>query len=132
MIMKDLSIYQGNNENKKTGAVVCTFTPELIAQAGVATGEKVLIGKLPDNAIIVNSYLVVEEDMTGYSANVEIGRHSVSFDMATKGVTHETCLIQPTTRDVTATITHSKGKKGKASIVFEYISLDYTDGTFAG
>lgn len=133
MAKKDLSKFLGNNKKYNNSAMVATLTPALLKEAGVKSGDQIIIGKLPANVVITGAYLVVTEAMPGFSLAANVNGDSDNLDFTSVCSTLQSAVTVSRTKvitDVYGTITMGTGTTGEAHLVVEFIELQGYNGTF--
>nr|DAS91420.1 MAG TPA: hypothetical protein [Caudoviricetes sp.] len=131
----DISQYLGNNKKNIIAAAVGTVKIAALKETGVASGDKIVLTKIPANSLITGVTLVVKEGATGGNVNLDVNGASVAFDMGTAGVTAQASWVPTVTKDlveVTGDVTMGASKVGEGCVVIHFVELEGYTGTFVG
>ena len=131
----DLTPFLGNNKKHSASAAVGTVKVSAIKEAGVESGDTVVLTKVPANAVITGVTLVVKEAATGTSVSLNVNGATVAFSLATAGVTNAASFAPTLTKDVveiTGVATLGATNVGEGCVVVNFTPLDTFEGMFVG
>lgn len=131
----DFTSFLGNNKKHSVSASVANVKISALKEAGVETGDTVVLTKIPANSLITGVTLVVKEGATGGNVNLNVNGASVAFDLGTVKVTPQATFVPTVTKDiveVTGVVTIGAANVGEGYAVISFVPLDTFDGMFVG
>ena len=134
-ITVDFTAYLGNNKKNIVSAAVGTVNIAALKDAGVASGDTVVLTKIPANSLITGVTLIVTEGATGGNINLEINGASVAFDLSTAAVSPQASFVPTVTTDVVdvkGVLTMGSSRVGQGYAVIHFVELSGYNGTFVG
>ena len=131
----DFTPFLGNNKKHTVSAAIANVKISALKEAGVETGDTVVLTKIPANSLITGVTLVVKEGATGGNVNLSVNGASVAFDIGTVKVSPQTTFVPTVTKDiveVTGVVTMGAANVGEGYAVISFVPLDIFDGMFVG
>lgn len=131
----DFTKFLGNNKKYSASAAIANVKISALKEAGVETGDTVVLTKIPANSLITGVTLVVKEGATGGNVNLSVNGAAVAFDLGTVKVTPQTTFVPTVTKEVvevTGVVTMGSANVGEGYAVISFIPLDTFNGMFVG